>query len=318
MNGSLLFVDCSGYKSLPSIEALRLISGGQNMESVTNINAALEVLQNKSSIDILVSNIPDLKLFKGFRQTNPQGQIVFVTELPMKEYSAVLQNTEEKLLDHVIANKGREGWTIHQLRITILKILSRDIFGIDKYLAPYAIIHRAPVRGSAEREELNSNVMRFVEACHLGQHAARMAFGITEELLMNTIYDAPAAAGIARFKNVEQTQTIVLEPSEYGELSFGCDGQILAIATADPFGALRKDTLLSYLKKVLKRDETEGLIDEKKGGAGLGLFKILYSSHGIVCNVKPGSRTEILALIDVNDQLRDFASMARSIHYFHT
>jgi len=318
MNGSLLFVDCSGYKSLPSIEALRLISGGQTLESVTNLNAALEVMQNNDNISILVSNIPDLQLLTHFRQTNSKGEAILVTELPMKDYSALLKNTEEKLLDHVIANKGREGWTIHQLRVTIAKIRSRDIFGIEKYLAPFTIVHRAQVRGSAEREELNSNVMRFAEACHLGQHAARMAFGITEELLMNTVYDAPAAAGIARFKNVEQTQAIVLQPEEYGELTFGCDGQILAISTADPFGALRKETLLTYLKKVLKRDETDGLIDEKRGGAGLGLFKILYSSHGIVCNVKPGGRTEIMALIDVNDQLRDFASMARSIHYFRT
>ncbi len=318
MNGSLLFVDCSGYKSLPSIEALRLISGGQSLESVTNLNAALEVMQNNSNISILVSNIPDLQLFTRFRQTNAKGEAILVTELPMKEYSALLKSTEEQLLDHVIANKGREGWTINQLRVTLAKIYSRDIFGIEKYLAPFTIVHRAQVRGSAEREELNSNVMRFVEACHLGQHAARMAFGITEELLMNTVYDAPAAAGIARFKNVEQTQAIVLQPEEYGELTFGCDGQILAIATADPFGALRKETLLTYLKKVLKRDETDGLIDEKRGGAGLGLFKILYSSHGIVCDVKPGGRTEIMALIDVNDQLRDFASMARSIHYFRT
>jgi hypothetical protein len=318
MSGTLLFVDCSGYKSLPSIEALRIISGDHPLESVTSASAAMQVLKHKPDIAIMIANSPDFELYSQFRMSNPSGHAVLVTELPMKDYSALLQCREEQLLDHVVANKGREGWSIHQLRVTINKIFSRDVFGIQKYLSPNTIIHRELVRGSAEREELNSKVMRFTEACHLGQHAARMAFGITEELLMNTVYDAPAAAGIARFKNVEQTQAIVLEPEEYGELSYACDGQILAISTADPFGALRKETLLTYLKKVLKRDEADGLIDEKRGGAGLGLFKILYSSHGIVCNVDPGKRTEIMALIDVNDQLRDFASMARSIHYFRT
>ncbi|MCX6131357.1 MAG: hypothetical protein NTX25_20135 [Proteobacteria bacterium] len=316
MVGSVLFVDCSGYKSLPSIEALRIISAGQKIESVTSIQAALQIMQNKSHIDILVCNSADIQLLSRFRLTHPKGQVILVTELPMKDYSSLLENKEETFLDHVIANKGREGWTIHQLRVTLNKILSQDLFGIEKYLAPFTLVKREQVSGSAQREELNTKVMRFVEACHLGQHAARMAFGITEELLMNTVYDAPAAAGIARFKSVDQTLAIVLQPEEYGELSYGCDGQVLAISTSDPFGALRKETLLSYLKKVLKREETVGLIDEKRGGAGLGLFKILYSSHGIVCNVKPGVRTEIMALIDVNEQLRDFASMARSIHYF--
>lgn len=316
MQAALLFVDCSGYKSLPPIEALRVIAGSGQVESVTSARAAGKVLEHHPRVDILVSNSPDYGLFQAFRTHNPQGHVILVTELPMKDYSLLLQNREEALLDHIVANKGPSSWTSQQLRITIRKLVTQDIFGIEKYLAPHTIVHRELVRGSAEREELNMKVMRFAEACHLGQHAARMAFGITEELLMNTVYDAPAAGGVARFQNVEQTHTIMLEPSEFGELSFACDGQILAIGSSDPFGALKKSTLLNYLKKVLKREDSVGLIDEKRGGAGLGLFKILYSSHGIVCNVSKGHRTEIMALIDLNDQLRDFAAMARSIHYF--
>jgi len=236
--------------------------------------------------------------------------------MPMKEYSAELDGREEKLLDHIVANKGREGWTIHELRTTLAKIATDDIFGIEKYLAPHTVIHREIVKSSAEREVLNNKVLEFAEACHLGQHTSRLAFGITEELLMNTIYDAPAAAGIDRFQNVDQTTAIELELNEQGELCFGCDGQILAISSSDPFGALKKDKVFQYLKKVLKRTASEGLIDTKRGGAGLGLFKILYSSHGLVCNVEKDYKTEIMAIIDVNDQLRDFSSMARSIHFF--
>lgn len=316
MSAALLFVDCSGYKSLPPIEALRVIAGNSQVESVTSLKAATRVLEHHPRVDIMVSNSPDFGLFQRFRQHNPSGHIILVTELPMKDYSQLLQNQEEKLIDHIVANKGPHTWTSQQLRVSIRKLITGDIFGIEKYLAPHTIVHRELVRGSAEREELNMKVMRFAEACHLGQHAARMAFGITEELLMNTVYDAPAAGGVQRFQNVEQTHAIVLEPSEFGELTFACDGQILAISSSDPFGALKKHTLLNYLKKVLKREDSVGLIDEKRGGAGLGLFKILYSSHGIVCNVSQGQRTEIMALIDLDDQLRDFASMTRSIHYF--
>ncbi len=316
MNAAILFVDCSGYKSLPPVEALRIIAGDSQVESVTSAKAAIKVFEHHARVDILVTNSPDFAMLGKYRRHNPKGQTILVTELPMKAYSQLLQNLEEKLLDHVVANKGPHVWTIQELRITMRKILTGDVFGIDKYLAPHTIVHRELVRGSAEREELNMKVMRFAEACHLGQHAARMAFGITEELLMNTVYDAPAAGGVARFQNVAQTHAIVLEPSEFGELSFACDGQTLAISTVDPFGALKKETLFAYLKKVLKREDSVGLIDQKLGGAGLGLFKILYSSHGIVCNVSAGQRTEIMALIDLNDQLRDFSTMARSIHYF--
>ncbi len=316
MSASLLYVDCSGYKSLPAIEALRLITPTTPMESVTQIEAGIAIVKNQKNLLALVSNTPDFELFSLMRKQHPLAQIILVTELPMKEYSLLLNGQEEQLVDHIIANKSREGWTVHQLRVSLHKMMTKDIFGIEKYLAPHTVIYREPVRNSAEREELNTKVMRFCEACHLGQHASRMAFGITEELLMNTLYDAPVAAGIERFKSVVQTNQIVLQPEEYGELSYACDGQTLAISSSDPFGMLRKSTLLTYLKKVLRRDESEGLIDDKRGGAGLGLFKILYSSHGLVCNVEVGKRTEIMALIDVNDQLRDFSSMSRSIHYF--
>ena len=314
----ILYVDCSGYKPLPSGESLRLIGGGHKVESVTDLSSALTVLVNSPKIEILVANTPNLELFESFRSHHRDGKAILVTSMPMKDYSMELQGNEEQLVDHIVSNKEREGWTTHDLRITIAKIRGNDIFGIDKYLAPNTIIHRAIVKSSAEREVLNNRVLDFAEACHLGQHTSRMAFGITEELLMNTIYDAPAAAGISRFQSVDQTTVVELNDQEQGELSYGCDGQILAISSSDPFGALRKEKVFQYLKKVLKRTDSEGLIDTKRGGAGLGLFKILYSSHGLVCNVMPGTKTEIMALIDVNDQLRDFSTMARSIHFFST
>lgn len=311
-----LFIDVGGYKPLPPNEAIQVISADYNLESVADPRAALFVLKQNPSIDLLVSNAPLHDVFVEFRNRHPLGVSVLVTDLPMKNYSEALAAREAELCDHIIVNKGRENWTVNQLRIAIQKLQTKDIFGIEKYLLPNTKIHREVIKASNERDGLNSQVQKFAEACHLGQHLARLSFGITEELLMNAIFDAPAAAGIARFKDIDQTVPIVLRPEEYGELSYGCDGQILAISSSDPFGALKKETLLKYLRKVLRREDGEGLIDEKKGGAGLGLFKILYSSHGIVCNVSAGKRTEIMAIIDINDPLRDFSSLSRSIHYF--
>ncbi len=316
MRDCILYVDCNGYKPLPPGETLRIIGANYDVESVTDLISAAHVIENRDKIKILVTNIPNFKLLHSFRSKHPLGYIALVTAMPMKEYSAELKGAEDELLDHIISNRSLHGWTTHDLRITISKILSGDIFGIEKYLAPLCKIHNELVTSSQNRDYLNNKVMEFAQACHLGQHTSRMAFGITEELLMNTIYDAPAAGGIERFQNIDQTTAVKLKPEEYGSLSFGCDGRVLAISCADPFGALKKSKVFKYLKKVLKRSSTEGLIDDKKGGAGLGLFKILYSSHGIVCNVKAGSKTEIMALIDVNNQLRDFSAMARSIHYF--
>lgn len=311
-----LFLDLDGYRPLPKLESLRVLTENDELEMVTDPRIAARIIELNPRIELFVSNAPVHDLFDALRRCHPEGTAILVTDLAMKKYSESLKAREAELIDHIIVNKARENWTVNQLRITLHKLRSKDIFGIEQYLAPHTVIHRELITASKERDRINSKVQKFAEACQLGQQLARVSFGISEELLMNAIFDAPQAAGIERFKDFDQTIPIALEPHEYGELSYGCDGQTLVISSSDPFGALKKVTLLKYLKKVLRREDGEGLIDEKKGGAGLGLFKILYSSHGLVCNVSPGKRTEIMAVIDINDPLRDFSTVARSIHYF--
>ena len=70
--------------------------------------------------------------------------------------------------------------------------------------------------------------------------------------------------------------------------------------------------------KIIPEFEDRQLIDTKKGGAGLGLFKMLYSSHSVVCNVDPGKTTEVIVLISLIHPVRDFVHLPRSIHYFNT
>jgi len=39
-------------------------------------------------------------------------------------------------------------------------------------------------------------------------------------------------------------------------------------------------------------------------------------NNSLVCNVCPGKRTEVMALIDIGHQVRDFSKTVRSINYF--
>lgn len=307
MKGAVLFVDCDGSSPLPKLDALRLINPFNEVISVSSISSALAVLHNHKDISALVSNHPDFALFSYIKTNFPGSISILVTSMIMDDYSRLLNGQEDKIVDHIIANKSIHHWTLPQLRVTLSKISSSDIFGIEKYLAPQTKIHQSNIITSTEREVLNHEVMSFAHARHLGQHISRMAFGITEELLMNAIFDAPAAAGLKSSSKEEPTL-----------LRYACDSRTLAISTIDPFGALKREKLFSYIKKVLKRTESEGLIDNKKSGAGLGLFKVLYSCHSLVCNIKPKQKTEIMALIDLTDQLRDFSSMPRSVHYFES
>lgn len=317
IEGSILFVELPGFKALPHAEALHAAAGEHEHLVVTSVGAAKRALAH-SPIALCMLNGPEFDLLSHIRDNTPQCQTILVTDLPMKDYSTALHGMEYDLAQHVIANRSREDLTIHDVRVTIQKLLTGDIFGIEKYLLPSTMIQRAAVTGTKDRDILNQRVAEFAAQCQMSQQMSKGAFGICEELLMNTIHDAPAAAGLKEYLHMSRETPIVLKPEYQGELSFGCDGQTFAISSSDPFGALKRPVLMQYARKILMRRDSAHLIDDKVGGAGLGFFKILYSSHALICNVQAGKRTEIMALIDIQEPLRDFAKMARSIHFFAT
>jgi len=317
-NKVILYVDIAGRKPLPEASVLRVAGSGGQIIGVTDPGSASAVLRSTQAVHILVMNAPVPELFAEAKKLHPNLRSVLVTEFTMEQYSKLLGAAEDTLVDHVIANRMPGTWTINELRITVQKLLRNDIFGIEKYLAPATKVHKLTVKGSADREIYNTTVMSFAEENRLGQYMAKLVFGITEELLMNAIYDAPVAGGRHHYGELPRTASIELQPNEYSHLAYGCDGGIFGIAVADPFGALTREKLFQYLKKVLRRGDSSNLIDSKKGGAGLGLFKILYSSHALICNVQPGRCTEVMALIEIQQQVRDFSKMARSVHYFWT
>lgn len=316
MTKTVLYVDIPGRKPLPEASVLRVTGTGAEIVGVTDPKSAMAVIKTTENLSVMVTNTPALEVFQLARKLQPKMRTVLVTESTMEQYSRLLSGAEDELIDHVIANRIPGQWTINELRVTVQKILREDIFGIDKYLAPATLIQELTVRGSNDRESFNTMVMNFAEENRLGQYMAKLVFGITEELLMNAIYDAPVAGGRHHYGELPRTTSVELRPHEYSTLRYGCDGSVFGISVADPFGALTREKLFQYLKKVLRRTDSTNLIDTKKGGAGLGLFKILYSSHSLIVNVQPGKRTEVMALIDIQHQVRDFSKMARSVHYF--
>lgn len=317
MPARLLYLDLQGSKSLPDAAALNIAARGYEVVGVADLTAAKSIIAASASLKAIVCNFADFEVLHFAKAKFPDLKVILMTEDTMEQYSTQLNGQDVELLDHIIANRyPHSEWTAHEMRATLQKLLTGDIFGIEKYLAPSAEIVRLDVKRSDDREYMNNQVMQFADKSGLSQHIGKLAFAISEEMLMNAIYDAPMENGRYKYGTLSRTVPVNLEPHEFAKLTFGCDSVIFAISVTDPFGGLRRDTFLAYLRKVLKRNESADLIDKKQGGAGLGLFKILYSCHSLVCNVKAGKTTEVMALIDVRQQLRDFSKMARSIHFF--
>ncbi|MCX6118191.1 MAG: hypothetical protein NT027_11665 [Proteobacteria bacterium] len=315
---AILFIETPGQPSLPAAASMFVASFGARMISTTSVEQGCSIIDNLKDEQLLavVSNTASIELFQKTRQSCHAAQNILITADTIFSYSEDLKGLDSVLIDHVIANTTSE-WVNNELRVTLQKIIKRDIFGVDKYLNSQNDIQCITIKTSKDRDHCNQVVQKWVESCGFGKNVGRLAFGITEELLMNAIYDAPVAGGRKHYEELERTAHRELQPDEYGKLTYGTDGKTLALSISDPFGAFQREKWWQYVRKILRRDDPDSLIDTKKGGAGLGIFKMLYSSHGVVCNVQNGRQTEVIVLIDLSQPIRDFSGMPRSMHYFN-
>ena len=322
LSGVVLFVDTPGLRPLPPAAALHIAATGMRPVIVSGRDQALQLVQTlatnrQEALRFLVTNNPDFELFEATRKIHPEAVNILVAGESIDKYAESLKNQDQVLLDHVIANTHAD-WTTDELRITLQKLIRNDYFGIEKYLTINTPIHERLITSSRDRETFNAEVQQWLDTNGQSKSIGRLAFGVTEELIMNVVYDAPVAGGRLHYEKMERHEARQLAPDEYAKLRYGSDGSTIAISTVDPFGAFEHEKWKHYTRKILRRDDTDNLIDTKKGGAGLGLFKMLYSSHGVVCNVEPGKRTEVIVLMDLRHPLKDFAQMPRSIHYFRS
>src|SRR5262249_51241794 len=97
-------------------------------------------------------------------------------------------------------------------------------------------------------------------------------------------------------------------------LLFACDGDYIGIAQIDPFGALTQDTVVGYLTRCLAKGPDQ--IEDKSGGAGIGLYRVFKSLSKFIINIYPGRRPEVIARIDPRLTMKKFKQFPKSFHIF--
>ena len=205
---------------------------------------------SKRSCDILITTKIEYDLIDLHYKINPIGYRMLITDKPMEIYSEELNKREHIIVDHIVAYTPASYLTKLEIVATLQKILKKQIFGLDKYLKGGTNIVMKEVIGPSYRDQLNVEVMNYANFCKVGSYRSKLAFSISEELLMNATYDAPHAAGITKYGDIRSKQDVVLDPEHRSLLSFGCDGDILAIGVKDPFGKLKRKVFSIFEKSI--------------------------------------------------------------------
>lgn len=202
--------------------------------------------------------------------------------------------------------------TTADLGITSEKLVSGDLFGLEKYLAPNTKVGERVVASDPERRVVIGEVRAWAEAIGARTPVVHRLANVVDELLMNALHDAPRESKplIAEGTSVDKLDKL----DKRAVLRWACDANTIAISVGDAFGALRQRDVIDHVRRA---KEERGRPELDPHGAGLGLYLVLANVASLVINVDPGRRTEVVCLFDRTgvDQ-RAVETRAKSLHVF--
>jgi hypothetical protein len=266
-----------------------------------------------SEFDLAVCSYSDIKkegIAPAAFPTARHGVLLIIEEISDGDMAALFSDGRSR---NLVANDSVV--LAEELVVTIQKILRGDLFGLEKYMTWGVEPHRRLVHGTADRGPAIDAVGEFASRLGLRSRFAALAKTVADEMLTNGLFDAPVdAEGHRIFASTSRTADFVLPEGHALVLQYACDGRAFAISVADDFGSLSGEKVFSYLARCFRREEDQ--VERKLGGAGIGLYLVFESARTFVINLRPGRQTEMIAMFDVRNSVRDVTLDTRSFHLF--
>jgi hypothetical protein len=194
-----------------------------------------------------------------------------------------------------------------ELGITSEKLVSGDVFGLEKYVAANTGIRERVVKNDIEKRSAMNEVTTWAETIGARRPIVHRLANVIDELLMNALHDAPR----------ESSPVLEATAERCAVVRWACDDRILAVSVSDAFGSIRQRDVIDHVRRA--RDErgrpNPATLDEP--GAGLGLYFVLANVASLIVNVNPGRKTEVVCLFDLaRGPARAVAAGVRSLHVF--
>lgn len=285
----------------------RVLAISSDLDQLRRIVATLEragaevdAVRNPDAIAAEI--IPHRYIFFAANETESGGLPALVPKLrdrahvtvvtPRARLGDLTMYLHDDRVNHVIVGEELD----HGVFVTAQKLLTGDIFGIEKYLPAGTPVHYARLRDFEGRGRAIQTVLDFAEEAKM-RRQVRSAIGqVCEELLMNALYDAPVDAnGQPIFADVDPHDRVGTRSPRPVSIRYAATEQQFAIAVRDRFGRLAKNTILAYIDKCI---HSPNQIDRKTYGAGLGLYLVANAAATYVVNVAFGIATEVVCTFD--------------------
>lgn len=206
-------------------------------------------------------------------------------------------------LSHVITSAPRED----QLELLVERLGA----GPEQQMIGKGSVGRVALLARSDRRAARIERMRqFFASRDVPSRAIDTLEEIADELVLNALYDAPAEAGFFRAPR-QRVEDVDLPRERACEISYGVENEIAFVRVRDTFGALTRARLVEVLARC---DSASVQLDESRGGAGLGLWRVFSAASSIAINVVPGSLTDVLVAVSARGGRR--ARQLAGVHLF--
>jgi CheY-like chemotaxis protein len=316
MRGKTVLVVSKEAASRRRVDA-PLASAGNRVVRAPSAEDALECIE-AGDVDLALVDHDTIREIPAILEvTKPRIPLVALASRSQAE--GILELVCDHGVQNLLARKSGEGerttFDPGEVLVTVEKIFRHDVFGIEKYLPGFGIeIESRVLTRATDREPAIERVNEFMRHLGAGSQLSSTAGVVADELITNAIYNAPRDPhGAPIYASTSRREKITLLPHEFVTMAMGSNGEKFAISVTDQFGAFMGDHLRSGLRRCLSEDDP---IQQKDGGAGIGLYMVLSSCSQLVINVAPGLCTEVIAIWDLEKRLRGVRMGGHSLHVF--
>ena len=151
---------------------------------------------------------------------------------------------------------------------------------------------RVRLAQSSSRQQRLERMAEFFDAKGVGSRTIDLLRDAADELLTNAFYDAPMEAGVLK-QPISRTQQVTLPDESACDMVYACHDDLAVVRVRDPFGSLTRARLVEVLSRCARTDMAVE-VDETRGGAGLGLWRIFSAASFVAIAVVKGRYTEFL------------------------
>lgn len=275
------------------------------------LSPLLPVVRNPASLDEMTFVVADEDGAPSPAKLLASVPAAFLFWVGRKDDATHIEFIKNERLNHLLGfDPHRTPW---EAALNLKKILSKKAWGAKCYLAEGTMVDGFSISESKRETSKIEDMLKTQDWSEFFDSPVDYLALVANELVSNALYNGPEAKrAFTENYPVDRREHVYLKGSELVQVNLGIDAHAVVLSVMDCFGTLDREKVVTNLS----RSFTERTVQQKKGGAGLGLYLAFSHANQFIINRKAGVRTEVICVIEKNKRYRQYKGRLKSFHFF--